>query len=97
MRSKGTRRYVNVLQKIVKVISNSPTREIGLSSAGVVKQENKIITYPPKKKWYLKVGETVRISAQRGQFQEEYVQNAATDEIFLISNCIRGDTYNLLT
>lgn len=95
--SKGTRRWVDVLEKITLAINRSYSRGIGMSPIEAIK--SKIISTPcfgEERKCKLAVGDLVRISSFRSAFQKGYAQNA-TDEMFIISKCVPGDPpyYNI--
>jgi transposase InsO family protein len=94
----NTRRYVSVLEKLVRSYNHTIHRTIGMKPVDVTHQNSDQVwsrvyadVYPRKPVVYkYKVGDTVRISKLKATFEKSYLQNW-TEEIFTISECLPRD------
>ena len=85
---KGSRRYVDVLDDLVHSYNNTFHTSIKMAPSEVTVQNESEIgrrLYPPKKalKFKFNIGDTVRISEERGQFKKGYI-GSWSEEIFTI-------------
>ena len=90
----NSRKYLPVLQQLVNAYNNATHRSIKMPPNKVNKENEKIVfnnLYKGKPhtpcKFKYNVGDTVRISKQRGVFRKGYEQTY-TDEFFKIVECI---------
>lgn len=95
--AKNTRRYVDVLQDLVKSYNNSYHRSIKMTPAQVTVHNTPQVfqnlygsfplRYKDKFKLNFKEGDVVRISKLRGVFDKKYKQSFS-DELFTVAQCI---------
>lgn len=86
----NSRRYIDVLGKLIESYNNTKHRSIGMKPKNVTIHNQKQARdklyekmKPPTKKFKFKVGQYVRISKLKNVFEKEYVKNWS-DEIFVI-------------
>lgn len=95
----NSKRYVDILQDLVRGYNHSYHRSIKMRPVDVAEDNEDLVfitlyAQPPnngkKIRFKYKVGDTVRISKLRGVFSKGYEKNY-TDEFFTVSECIRRD------
>lgn len=96
MHDKKTKRYIDVLPKLVKNYNTSYNRSIKLKPIDARKKENEPLVYKNLykekvfKKPKFKVGDRVRLSKYRETFTRGY-DPTHTEEIFIVSEILKSD------
>ena len=94
--SKKTKKYVNVLQKIVDAINERYSRPIAMRPSAVTYDNEMEVwqrlygTSAKPAKFKHSVGDRVRIAAKRGTFHKGYLPRF-THNIFVITQCLARD------
>lgn len=100
--AKNTRKWIDVLDKLIKNYNNSYHRSIKMTPLEASKEENENLVYnnlyteKNKNKPKYEIGDRVRISKYKKEFKKGYLPTF-TEEIFIISDVLKTDpiTYRI--